>query len=46
MMSRAKRHTLTIEYLRDVGACIAHPDGAFDVTDTAPVVISDAPRED
>lgn len=35
-----------IAFVKDVGAAIAHPDGALDVTGTAPVALSDPPRDD
>lgn len=42
----ADRAAEGIKYLKDVGASIAHPDGAIEALDTAPVAFSDPPRED
>lgn len=42
----ADRAKAGLEYAQDVGASIAHPDTTLDVTDTAPVALSDTPRED
>lgn len=42
----ADRSDAGLDYVKDVGASIAHPDGTLDVTDTAPVAFSDTPREE
>lgn len=42
----ADRAKAGLDFVKDVGDSIAHPEGALDVTDTEPVALSDPRRED